>query len=422
MFNETGKSTSTISGVTFNPAGLGLATLTCRHRLHRQLLDQQRADVAQHRQHHAAFAGFGLRRQPVDRADPPGLQQEPDQRAADRFVRADARRLPTRKRPTARRCRPASRSRHRRCRSPTSRSRAFCSCCAEPAKILPTNQNGGALAPPFSFVVCLTFCSRIALLRLLNSARRILLRPLTIILRNRRNRALTITRAPSFFVDHKFPRVPACPAKKARVDYTRKVVHMSLSNITLTAAVRQNLLSLQGTAELLATTQARLATGKKVNSALDNPDQLLHRCRPRRPRQRHQQPARQHRQRRAGPAGRRYRHHLALQAGRYREVDCQPGAAAARRLHLEANVQFTGASTAAGIAAASNLTAGAITVDGTGSRTPRARRPRSLRCFVHGLPTVTVKFGATRIRSISSTRRFRRRVSTDGHSTPTAPG
>jgi flagellin len=46
---------------------------------------------------------------------------------------------------------------------------------------------------------------------------------------------------------------------------------MSLSNITLTAAVRQNLLSLQDTATLLATTQTRLATGKKVNSALDNP-------------------------------------------------------------------------------------------------------------------------------------------------------
>ena len=46
---------------------------------------------------------------------------------------------------------------------------------------------------------------------------------------------------------------------------------MSLSNITLTASVRQNLLSLQGTADLLATTQGRLATGKKVNYALDNP-------------------------------------------------------------------------------------------------------------------------------------------------------
>src|SRR5205085_232291 len=51
----------------------------------------------------------------------------------------------------------------------------------------------------------------------------------------------------------------------------RKVVPMSLSNITLSAAVRQNLLSLQDTANLLATTQGRLATGKKVNSALDNP-------------------------------------------------------------------------------------------------------------------------------------------------------
>jgi flagellin-like hook-associated protein FlgL len=41
--------------------------------------------------------------------------------------------------------------------------------------------------------------------------------------------------------------------------------------ITLSAGVRQNLLSLQSTAELSALTQNRLATGKKVNSALDNP-------------------------------------------------------------------------------------------------------------------------------------------------------
>jgi flagellin len=43
------------------------------------------------------------------------------------------------------------------------------------------------------------------------------------------------------------------------------------SNITLSAGVRANLLSLQKTAELMQTTQNRLATGKKVNSALDNP-------------------------------------------------------------------------------------------------------------------------------------------------------
>ncbi len=44
-----------------------------------------------------------------------------------------------------------------------------------------------------------------------------------------------------------------------------------MSGIVLSSSVRQNLLSLQSTAELLATTQNRLATGKKVNTALDNP-------------------------------------------------------------------------------------------------------------------------------------------------------
>src|SRR5579872_6370146 len=44
-----------------------------------------------------------------------------------------------------------------------------------------------------------------------------------------------------------------------------------MSSIVLSASVRQNLLSLQSTASLLATTQNDLATGKKVNSALDNP-------------------------------------------------------------------------------------------------------------------------------------------------------
>src|SRR3954452_25527758 len=59
--------------------------------------------------------------------------------------------------------------------------------------------------------------------------------------------------------------------ERPAVDLRQKGVLMSLSNITLTAAVRQNLLSLQGTADLLATTQGRLASGKKVNSALDTP-------------------------------------------------------------------------------------------------------------------------------------------------------
>jgi flagellin len=46
---------------------------------------------------------------------------------------------------------------------------------------------------------------------------------------------------------------------------------MKMTGIVLSASVRQNLLSLQSTAALLATTQNDLATGNKVNSALDNP-------------------------------------------------------------------------------------------------------------------------------------------------------
>src|SRR5215469_10785752 len=44
-----------------------------------------------------------------------------------------------------------------------------------------------------------------------------------------------------------------------------------MSDITLTTGIRQNLLSLQQTSNDLTTTQEALATGKKVNSAADNP-------------------------------------------------------------------------------------------------------------------------------------------------------
>ena len=43
-----------------------------------------------------------------------------------------------------------------------------------------------------------------------------------------------------------------------------------VQDITLTSAMRANLLSLKNTAELLSRTQERLSTGKKVNSPLDN--------------------------------------------------------------------------------------------------------------------------------------------------------
>ncbi len=48
-----------------------------------------------------------------------------------------------------------------------------------------------------------------------------------------------------------------------------------MSGIVLSASVRQNLLSLQSTASLLATTQNDLATGNKVNTALDNPTEFF---------------------------------------------------------------------------------------------------------------------------------------------------
>ena len=45
----------------------------------------------------------------------------------------------------------------------------------------------------------------------------------------------------------------------------------AMSDISLTASMRSNLLSLQNTQSLMDRTQERLSTGKKVNSAIDNP-------------------------------------------------------------------------------------------------------------------------------------------------------
>src|SRR5260370_21556606 len=44
-----------------------------------------------------------------------------------------------------------------------------------------------------------------------------------------------------------------------------------MSDIVLSAGVRANLLQLQKTSELITSTQSKLATGKRVNTALDNP-------------------------------------------------------------------------------------------------------------------------------------------------------
>jgi flagellin len=46
---------------------------------------------------------------------------------------------------------------------------------------------------------------------------------------------------------------------------------MALNDVSLTSGMRTNLINLQNTVSLLDRTQTRLASGKKVNSALDNP-------------------------------------------------------------------------------------------------------------------------------------------------------
>src|SRR5690606_24506588 len=48
-----------------------------------------------------------------------------------------------------------------------------------------------------------------------------------------------------------------------------------MSDISLSKAVRSNLLSLQNTAQMMGRTQERLSTGNKVNSALDNPSNFF---------------------------------------------------------------------------------------------------------------------------------------------------
>ena len=51
---------------------------------------------------------------------------------------------------------------------------------------------------------------------------------------------------------------------------------MAMQPITLTGGMRANLVSLQNTNSMMETTQKRLASGKKVNSALDDPGSVFH--------------------------------------------------------------------------------------------------------------------------------------------------
>ena len=77
-----------------------------------------------------------------------------------------------------------------------------------------------------------------------------------------------------------------------------------MSDIVLSAGVRSNLLQLQQTSDLITQTQNRLATGKKVNSALDNAINFFTAQGLDHPRQQPQQPAGLHVQRRQHNSGR----------------------------------------------------------------------------------------------------------------------
>ena len=146
-----------------------------------------------------------------------------------------------------------------------------------------------------------------------------------------------------------------------------------MSAITLSSSVRQNLLSLQSTADLLADhaePPCHRQEGQLAPSTIPPTSSPRSRSTTRR---RHQQPARRHRQRRADPAGRQHRHHLAAEADRHREVDRQPGAADAPRASPpRSSIDFAGSGA------------------GTGARRPltstaAAARPEasSIGCVIH---------------------------------------
>ena len=83
VFNETGSSSQTISGVTFDSAGLGLSSVSGTGfpvRCHDRLRDRQ----ARRRPLEPAHAGLEVRFEPDHGADPSGLHQEHDHDPADR--------------------------------------------------------------------------------------------------------------------------------------------------------------------------------------------------------------------------------------------------------------------------------------------------------------------------------------------------
>ena len=145
------------------------------------------------------------------------------------------------------------------------------------------------------------------------------------------------------------------------------------------------LLFLQGTADLLSTTQTRLATGKKVNSALDNPTNSSP------PPASMPAPATSAICSTASATAcrsckRPNRHHLAAEAGRYRQVDRQPGVAATSGYSTKSNIQFTGtgAPSGPGIATSADITTSKLNGGFSRSQMPPAPPSPSRRYLAFG--------------------------------------
>ena len=156
VFDETGKSALSITGVTYNSAGLGLQTLNSGT----DFLDNASANqvltslnnASTTLRSEASTLGSNLSivqvRQDFNKSLIDVLQT-----GSSNLTLADT----MSSRPTARRCRPASPSRSRRCRSPTSHRPACCSFCADSSSGLKSlgRRDHPAASLPFHFAAAL---------------------------------------------------------------------------------------------------------------------------------------------------------------------------------------------------------------------------------------------------------------------------
>ena len=150
-FNPTGTSSLTITGVTYNAAGLGLDAIpsgngltsfqdnnvlaTAVTNINAALTDVQTTTET-----------FGAER--VDHLDPADLHNGGDQHAADRRQQPGGGGSRTRKAPTCSPSRPSNSWKSRRCRSPTRQTSRCSSCSAKLFSNGPDGHRGGAKAPP----------------------------------------------------------------------------------------------------------------------------------------------------------------------------------------------------------------------------------------------------------------------------------